>query len=122
MNILIKKPVRSTIFALSVGALISSFGNAVYAEQMILDEAIDDYTAVSNVDFMQSPSMSPSLSSGGYETRIILEEAYHDYGEVTTFAHNEGNESNVGLEKADIAALEMEQPQLKTPWELDVVD
>jgi hypothetical protein len=115
MNILIKNRVRPAIFALSVGAMIVCFGNNAYADKMILDEAIDDYTAVSNVDFRDSPSMSRS----GYEISFILEEAYHDYEDVTTFAHLKGNE---GLEKADFAAFEIEQGSLKTPWELGVVD
>jgi len=118
MNTLIKKPVRSSIFALSVGALITSFGNGVYAEKIIIDEAIDDYTTVSSVDLKDSTS----TSRGGYEISFILEEAYDDYSEVTWFARNKMNESNEGLEKADIAALEMEQRPQKTPWELDVVD
>lgn len=118
MNIMIKRPVRSTIYALSVGTLITAFGSGVCADKMILDEAIDDYTAISNLNF----SDYTSTSTAGYEVNFILEEAYNDYSETTTFVHSEAKESNAGLEKADIAAFELKQRPSKIPWVLEGID
>jgi len=98
-------PIRTTLLALSAGALIS-LGSGVFAADMILDEAIDDYSGESP----QGAGEAPYTSGRGYQATFILEQAYDDYDSV-------GGQSR---EQVEFAVFEPTLPQI--PWELDVSD
>ena len=110
---------KKTIFTraiLSLAITASLALTAVNAAQTdnILDESIHDYSDDAKNSFNTSSSRR---SWGGYDVKIVLDEAYHDYEryDVAAFETLGGN-----MERAEFAALEQHSSNL--PWELSVVD
>ena len=92
-----------------------SLGAVTAAEkEIIIDEAIHDYTGDAGGSFRESSSR---WSGGGYDVKVVLDEAYHDYqsADVATF-----ETPDVNTERAEFAAFE--EGSFNVPWELRVVD
>ncbi|MEA3413434.1 MAG: hypothetical protein U9R74_18140, partial [Pseudomonadota bacterium] len=91
---------RPVILALSASALITAMVSSVSADEIILHEAVDDYTPVSQYNFNNPPQSMET----GYRTTNILEESYHDYDGAEAIAFNKNLDA---LEQTEIAAFEI---------------
>jgi len=80
---------RPVILALGAGALITAMASGVSADEIILHEAVDDYTPVSQYSFNNPPQSMET----GYRTTNILEESYHDYDGAEAVAFNKNLEA-----------------------------
>ncbi len=101
-------------------ALGLAFGTSVaftsaYAEYDTDYEVSSVYdSAVKNIPY----SAPASISAGGYRSKILLDESYHEYqtGEVAAFEAD-----LVDLEQTEIAAFEASEPSTLpdvVPWQL----
>jgi|GEM_PF-4709780 len=109
---------RHVLLAMGAGALFSVAAGGVLGDEIILDEAINDYTPVSQANFNNPP---PSMKRG-YHTEIVLEESYHDYDGAEAKAFNRYLD---GLEQTEIAAFEFGgtgRDETVIPWDLLPLD
>ncbi len=97
---------------LTLGATVAYTPAHAYDADYEISSAYD--TAVNDISY----SAPASIRAGGYRTKILLDEAYHEYqtGEVATF-----EAGLVDLEQTEIAAFEASEPSTLpdvVPWQL----
>jgi len=112
------KTFRLLLAALSAGTLFSALAINATAGEIILHEAIDDYSPVSEGSFDSTPQATPS----GYQVNIVLDEAYHDYDGSQVMAFND---DMVALEQTEIAAFEYggtAREKTVFPWVIEALD
>lgn len=105
------------IRVLGAGALVAAAGT-LSADQIILDEAVNDYSPVSQASFNNPPQSTET----GYRTEIVLDESYHDYDGAAAMAFNENLDE---LEQTEIAAFEYGGTvgkERQIPWDLQALD
>jgi hypothetical protein len=119
-----KQPIMKTkaftplLAALGAGTLFSALAINATAGEIILHEAIDDYSPVSESKFDRTPQATRS----GYQVNIVLDEAYHDYDGSQVMAFNYDMDA---LEQTEIAAFEYgDTTREKTvfPWVIEALD
>ena len=112
------KASKSTFFAtlagLAFSAAVATTGVSAAEDEIILHDAIDDYTG----DLGGSYSDSTRYHRGNYAVDIVLDEAYHEYRteEVVTASKGRGE-----MEQAELAAFEAEKP-VDIPWDISGID
>ena len=104
----------ATIMGFSLGAVIAADNVNAAEKEIIIHEAIHDYADDAGGSFKEGSSR---WSRSGYDVKIVLDEAYHDY-QRTDVAALETPEGSI--EQAEIAAFE--EDSFNVPWELGVVD
>lgn len=110
---------KPTLIAMALGlTLVAPLAyTPAYAEYDTDYEISSVYdAAVKNISYSAPASAS---RAGGYRTKILLDEAYHEYqsGEVATY-----EAGLVDLEQTEIAAFEASQPSTLPsviPWQLN---
>ena len=112
------KPSKSTFFATLAGlvfsAAIATTGVSAAEDEIILHDAIDDYTSGLGGAY----SDSTRYRRGNYAVDIVLDEAYYEYRteEVVATSQRHGE-----MEQAELAAFEAEKP-VDVPWEISGID
>ena len=108
-----KSSLPSILFGLAFSAAIATTSVSAGQNEIILHNAIDDYSGA-DIGTFESGLMS---SRGRYDVNIVLDESYHEYRseEVTAFQKDLGS-----LEQTEIAAFE--DSSFNVPWEISVVD
>ncbi len=100
--------------ALSLGTAITVAAAGVDGKEIILHEAINDYSDSSGS--FKDPA--PLYRGNAYRMRIILDEAQLDYNDADIAAYAQDLSTS---EETEFAAFEETSP-FDVPWELRVVD
>ena len=88
------------ILSLAISASLALTAVSAAEKNIILDESIHDYS----YDASRNLQASPSRQSGkGYDVRILLDKAYHDYNSADVAAFNSKDSVT---ESAEFAAFE----------------
>jgi len=112
-NIVTKLVSITACLSFTLAALITSTNASAAEKEIILHDAIHDYTDEAYGSYRDT---LPVARKNAYKVRFVLDEAQHDYASEDIAAFNE---EEYGAEQAEFAAFE----ELgNIPWELTGID